>query len=76
MTVLPPGRRFAMHGIRKGTATELNSIDANAAQKLLGHTTAKMTSQHYLADTIVGAALSQLPQPKFIGNDLQRRLFE
>ena len=73
--VLPSGRRFGTHGIRKGTGTLVDAKNPTAAQKLLGHSTAQMTRDFYVADTVVRAALVDLPR-LVTRNVHQRKLFD
>ena len=62
---LPPHRRWGIkfHGVRKGLATSMAPINSLATQLVLGHTTAKMATDHYVGDNAMRSALSQIPQP-------------
>ena len=62
---IPEEEQFGLHGIRKRAATLLCEHSLQAAQLLLGHTTARTTVAHYIdPDQIVAKALQDLPQPK------------
>ncbi|GAG14259.1 unnamed protein product, partial [marine sediment metagenome] len=61
---IPKKDQFAMHVIRKTTASLIYGISPAAAQFALGHTTNDVTRKHYVdGGDLVARALDQLPQP-------------
>jgi integrase len=60
---IPAGERFGLHAIRRTAATLLWERSPQAAQIVLGHTSALITLRHYVQPKAAAAALESLPQP-------------
>jgi integrase len=64
---LPVDRRFGMHAIRRGLATELAKVNPLVAQQMLGHTSMGVTRDYYVDPGIAAGVLAQIPQPTAAG---------
>jgi len=65
---IPVEKHFGLHDIRKTLATTLWGSDPQAAQFVMGHSSATVTARHYVSQTgIVARAVDAIPQPASFG---------
>lgn len=74
-TGLPKERQLGFHGVRKAFATEVSQINSIAAHKIVGHSSAKTTADHYVNKRVMTETLDVLLQPPS-WHDPQMRLFD